>query len=175
MRCAFVSKETGLDFRSDGKPNSKFPVGFFSCSVKWNSQNRTGFSSKDGAWWSRRQWLRLFSWNRVSEVLNRSLSPDDCMSLQFSSVQSLSCVQLFETPLTEACQASLTITWPQNLLKLMSIVLVIPCSHIILYHPLLLLPSIFSSIRVFSNESVLPIRWPKYWSFSFSISPSNEY
>ena len=94
MRCAFVSKETGLDFRSDGKPNSKFPVGFFSSSVKWNSQNRTGFSSKDGAWWSRRQWLRLFSLNRVSEVLNHSLSLDDCMSLQFSSVQSLSCVQL---------------------------------------------------------------------------------
>ena len=87
MRYAFVSEETGLDFSSDGKPNSKFPVGFFSCSVKWNSQNRTGFSSKDGAWWSRRQWLRLSSWNHVSELLTPSLSLDDCMSLRFSSVQ----------------------------------------------------------------------------------------
>ena len=95
--------------------------------------------------------------------------------LQFSSVQSLSRVQLFATPWTAARQASLSITNAQNLLKLMSIELVMPSSHLILCHPLLLLPSIFPSNRVFSNESALCIRWPKSWSFSFSISPSNEY
>ena len=95
--------------------------------------------------------------------------------LQFSSVQSLSRVQLFATPWTAAHQASLSITNSQNLLKLMSIELVMPSSHLILCHPLLLLPSIFPSNRVFSNESALCIRWPKSWSFSFSISPSNEY
>ena len=94
--------------------------------------------------------------------------------VQFSSVQSLSCVQLFATPWTAARQASLSITNSQNLLKPMSIVLVMPSNHIIC-RPLLLLPSIFPSIRVFSNESALHIRWPKYWSSSFNISPSNEY
>ena len=92
-----------------------------------------------------------------------------------SSVQSLSCVQLFATPRTAARQASLSITNSWSLLKLMSIESVMPSNHLILCHPLLLLPSLFRSIRVFSNESVLHIRWPKYWSFSFSISPSNEY
>ena len=91
------------------------------------------------------------------------------------SVQSLSHVWLFATPQTEALQASLSITNTQSLLKLMFIKSVIPSNQLILCHPLLLLPSIFPSIRVFSNESVLCIRWPKYWSFSFSISPSNEY
>ena len=94
---------------------------------------------------------------------------------QFSSVQLLSRVQLFATPWTAACQASLSITNSRSLPKLMSIELVIPSNCLILCHPLLLLPSIFPSIRVFSNESVLHIRWPKYWSFSFNISPSNEY
>ena len=93
----------------------------------------------------------------------------------FSSVQSLSCVQLFATPWTVACWASLYITNSQSLLKLMSIELVMPSNHLILCCPLLLLPSIFPSIRVFSNESDLRIRWPKYWSFSFNINPSNEY
>ena len=93
----------------------------------------------------------------------------------FSSVQSLSCVQLFATPWIAACQASLSITNSRSLLKLLSIELVMPSNHLILCHPLLLLPSIFPSIRVFPNESVLRIRWPKYWSFSFSISPSDEY
>ena len=92
-----------------------------------------------------------------------------------SSVQSLSRVQLFETPWTAAHQDSLSITNSRSLLKLMSIELVMPSNQLIFCHPLLLLPSIFPSIRVFSNESVLHIRWPKYWSFSFSISPSNEY
>ena len=98
------------------------------------------------------------------------------MGLEHSSlVQSLSHVQLFATPWTAACQASLSITNSQSLLKLMSIELVMPSNHLILYCPLLLLPSVFPSIRVFSNKSVLHITWPKYWSFSFSISPSNEY
>ena len=90
------------------------------------------------------------------------------------SVQSLSRVQLFVTPWTAVHQVSLSITNSWSLLKLISIELVMPSSHL-LCHPLLLLPSTFPSIRVFSNESVLPIRWPKYWNFSFSISPSNEY
>ena len=95
-------------------------------------------------------------------------------TLQCESVQSGSHVQLFETPWTAACQASLSITNYQNLLKFLSIELVMPSNHLILCHPILLLPSIFPSIRTFSNESVLLIRWPKCWSFSFSISPSNE-
>ena len=93
----------------------------------------------------------------------------------FSSVQLLSHVGLFATPWTEAWQASLSIVSSQSLLKLMSIESVMPSNHLILCHPLLLPPSIFPSIRVFSSGSVLHIRWPKYWSFSFSISPSNEY
>ena len=95
--------------------------------------------------------------------------------IQSNSVQSLSHVQLFVIPWTAACQASLSITNFWSLLKLMSIKLVMPPSHLILCHPLLLPPSIFPSIKVFYNESLLIIRWPKYWSFSFSISPSNEY
>ena len=90
-------------------------------------------------------------------------------------VWSLSHVQLFVTPWTAASQASLSITIFQSLLKLMSIKLVMPSNHLILCCPLLLPPSVFPSIRVFSSESVLCIRWPKYWSFSFSISPYNEY
>ena len=92
-----------------------------------------------------------------------------------SSVQSLSHVQLSATPWTAAHQASLSITNSQSLLKLQFIESVMPSNHLILCCPLLLLPSTFPSIRVFLNESVLPIRWPKYWSFSFNISPSNEY
>ena len=97
------------------------------------------------------------------------------LSVQFSSVQSLSCVWLFATLWTAARQPSLSINNSQSLPKLMSIELVMPSNHLILCHPLFLLPSIFSSIRVFSNESALCMRWPKYWSFSFSISPSNEH
>ena len=96
-------------------------------------------------------------------------------SVQFSSVQLLSHVRLSVTPWTAAREASLSVTNSQSLLKLMSIESVMPSNHLILCHPLLLLPSIFPSIKIFSNESVLCIRWPKYWSFSFSISPSNEY
>ena len=92
-----------------------------------------------------------------------------------SSVQLLSCVWLFATPWTIACQASLSITNSWSPPKTMSTQSVMPSSHLILCHPLLLLPSIFPSIRVFSNESALCIRWPKYWSFSFNISPSSEH
>ena len=100
-------------------------------------------------------------------------SPSLCSCL--SSVQSLSRVRLFATRWTAARQASLSITNSQSLVKLMSIESVMPSNHLILCRPLLLLPSIFCRIRVFSNESVLQIRWPKYWSFSLSISPSSEY
>ena len=92
-----------------------------------------------------------------------------------SSVQSLSRVQLFVTPWTAARRASLSIVYSRSLLKLTSIESVMPSKHLILGHPFLLLPSIFPSIRVFLSESVLHIRWTKYWSFSFNISPSNEY
>ena len=94
---------------------------------------------------------------------------------QFSSLQSLSRVRLFAIPWTAARQASLSITNPQSLLKLMSIESVMPSNHLILCRLLLLLPPIPPSIRVFSNESVLHSRWPKYWSFNLSISPSNEH
>ena len=97
------------------------------------------------------------------------------MRIQFSSVQSLSHVRLFEAPWTAARQASLSITNSRSLLTLIPKESVMPSNHLILCHPLLLPPSIFLSIRVFSNESVIHIRWPKYWSFSFSIGPSNDY
>ena len=97
------------------------------------------------------------------------------LSNQFSSIQSLSCVQLFSTPWTTASQVSQSITNSWSLLKLMSIESVMPSNHLILFRPLLRLPPIFPSIRIFSNESVLCMRQPKYWSFSFSISLSNEY
>ena len=109
----------------------------------------------------------------ISFVQHNASDCNFCIK-QFSSVQSLRCVQLFATPWTAAHQASLSITNSQSLLKLMFIELVMPSNHLILCHPLLLPPSIFPSIRVFSNESVLRIRWSKYRSFSFSISPSNE-
>ena len=92
-----------------------------------------------------------------------------------SSVQSLSRVQLFAIPWNAACQASLSITNSQSLLKPMFIESVMPSNHLILHYPFLLLPSIFPNVRIFSNESTLRIRWPKYWSFSFNISPSNEH
>ena len=96
-------------------------------------------------------------------------------SVQFGSVQSLSHVRLFATPGTAARQAFQSITNSRSLLRLMSVALVMPSNHLILCHPLLFLPSVLPNIRVFSYESLLPIRWPKYWSFSFLISPSIEY
>ena len=98
-----------------------------------------------------------------------------CLGSILISIQSLSRVWLFANPWTAACQTSLSITNSWSLLKLTSVELVMPSNHLILCHPLLLLPSILPSIRVFSNESAIHIRWPKYWSFSFNISPSNEY
>ena len=118
----------------------------------------------------------------MSEVIGKLRQLWNATWEGFNSVQSLSHVQLFVTPKsrkgvlwTVACQASLSITNSWSLLKLMSIVSVMSSNHLILCHPLLLLPSIFPSMGVFSNESVLCIRWPKYWSFHFSISPSNKY
>ena len=98
-----------------------------------------------------------------------------CSSIQFSSVQSLSRVQLFTTPWTAAHHASLSITNFQSSLKLKSIKLVMPSSYLIFCDPLLLLPPIPPRIKIFSNESTIHMRWPKYWSFSFNISPSNEH
>ena len=98
-----------------------------------------------------------------------------CSNACILTNQSFSHVQLFAAAWTTACQASLSFTISQNLLKLMSIESVMPSNRLVLRHPLLLLPSLFPSIRVFSNELALCIRWPKYWSFSFSISPSSEY
>ena len=122
-------------------------------------------------------WINLHSHQEYTKIL---FFPHPCQYLAFvflviSSVQSPSGVQLFATPWTAACQASLSIINPWNLLKLTSIESVMPSNHLILCCPLLLLPSIFPSITDFSKESVLRIRWPKYWSVTFSISPSNEY
>ena len=114
--------------------------------------------------------LLQISQDKIVIVTTAVISP----VTEFSSVQLLSRVQLFGTPWTVACQASLSFTISWSLLKLMSIRSVMPSNHLILCRPLLFLPSIFPSIKVFFNESVLRIRWSKYWSFSFSISPSNE-
>ena len=111
---------------------------------------------------------QISQFHSIPSNTNKTLS-------DLSSVKLLSCVQLFETPWTAAHQASLCIPNSQSLLKLMSIELMMPSNHLNLCCPLLLPPSIFLSIRVFSNESILYITWPKYWSFSFNISPSNEY
>ena len=114
-------------------------------------------------------------WQPTLIFLSGKFHGEEPGGLQPSLVQSLTHVQLFATPWTAECQASVSITNSQSLLKPVSIESVIPSSHLILCRPLLLPPSIFPSIRVFSNESVLRIRWLKYWSFSFSISPSNEH
>ena len=126
-------------------------------------------------------WLEFQQSHQTCEL--RSLWDDSSLcyclvataTVQFNSVQSLSRVWLFATPWTAARQASLFITNSRSPFKPMSIESVMPSNHLILCHPLLLLPSIFPSIRVFSNESALRMRWPKYWSFSFNISPSNEH
>ena len=119
--------------------------------------------------------FQFWLWLIKTLHLSKSQFPYLWNGNQFISVQSLSNVQLFVTPWTAACQASLSITNSQTPPKPMSIESVMPSNHLILCCPLLLLPPIFPSIRVFSNESALCIRWPKYWSFSFSISPSNEH
>ena len=117
--------------------------------------------------------LTAAKWQKQLKCLLKDIHP--LKTNQFSSVQSLSHVWLFATPWNAACQASLSITNSQSLFKLMLIKLVTPSNNLILCCPILLLPSVFPSISVFSNQSVLHIRWPKYWSFSSSISPSNEY
>ena len=127
-----------------------------------------------------KQILYYLSHQRKPKMWSMTLTQDSTVSvcaksLQFRSVQSLSHVRLFATPWIAASQASLSITKSQSSPKLMSIESVMPSNHLILCHPLLLLPLIFPTIRIFSNESVLHIRWPNYWRFSFSISPSNEY
>ena len=122
------------------------------------------------------QIIMLYTLNLYRDICQYiSVKLEEKKLYMFSSVQSLSHVRLFVTPWITARQASLFITNSWSLLKLMSFELVMPSNHLILHRLLLLLPSLFSSIRVFSSESVLHIRWPKYWSFSFSISPSNEY
>ena len=121
---------------------------------------------------------KLYKQNFFQDVLISTIGEfiwDIYYCVQFSSVQSLSRVWLFAIPWTAARQASLSSTNSQSLLKLMSVDSVMPSNHLILCRPILLLPSIFPSIRIFSNVSALHIRWPKYWSFSFNISPSNEY
>ena len=133
---------------------------------------RTGKSYERFVQWRPSEKLQVLSQHVC--LLHFSMNVKDRSLTQFSSVQSLSHFWLFVTPWTAARQASLFITNSQSLLKLMSIELVMPSNHLILCHTLLL-PSILPSIRVFSSESVLHIRWPKYWSFSFNISPSNEY
>ena len=123
-------------------------------------------------------WLFASGGQSIGASASASVLPMNIQSwLPFSSVsvQSLSCAWLFVTPWTTALQASRSIINSQSLPKLMSMESVMPSNHLILCRPLLLLPSIFPSIRIFSNESALRMRWPKYWSFSFSISPSNEY
>ena len=116
-----------------------------------------------------------YAYGFISIPLISMFQSVDTFQSTFSSLQSLSHVQLFVTPWTAACQPSLSFTNSWSLLKLMLIESVMPFNHLILCRPLLLVPSIFPSIKVFSNESVLHIRRPNYWSFSFSISPSNEY
>ena len=143
----------------------------------WTELNQHQSSQKVLLEWgenegSARHWLLVSPEEERVEhftVFHKSVLPP------WSTVQSLSRVWLFETPWTAACQASLSITNTRSPPKPMSIESVMPYSRLILRHPLLLLPSIFPSIRFFSNESALRIRWPKYWSFSFNISPSNEY
>ena len=136
------------------------------CEKLWRLKSPGFFQAETSSWvWPKdRAWVRA-RWNTRLKRFS---------SVQFSSVQSLSRVQLFVTPWITARQASLSISNSRSSLKLTSIKSVMPSSHLILGRPLLLLPPIPPSIRVFSNESTLHLRWPKYWSFSFSIIPSKE-
>ena len=165
--------------------------------IQLNYSSSINYSFKYGMYWDIYIYIYMFIyifliqifWVAKEKTLKWVLSVDETkyiiifcfqeIRLEFSSVQSVRCVQLFATPWAAAHQASLSITnsyWVNmSLLKLTSIESVMPSNHLILCRPLLRPPSIFPSIRIFSNESVLHIRWPKYWSFSFSISPSNEY
>ena len=129
--------------------------------------------------WNQEPYLQVLIsslWSKPGGYINHTFFLfNQKRKLKFNSVQSLTHIRLIVTPWIAACQASLSITNSWSLLKLMSIESVMPSNHLILYYPLLLLPSVLPSTRVFSNESVLHIRWPKYWSFSFKIGPFNEY
>ena len=148
-----------------------------SINTAWLSGGHLNSSLKIGRNWV----IEMLNYDRQSGsdmiiFLNKYIQPNIIRSsVQFSSVQLLSHVRLFATPWIVECQASLSITNSRSLLRLMSNKSMMPSNHLILCHPLLLLPPIPPSIGVFSNESALHIRWPKYWSFSFSISPSNEH
>ena len=148
-----------------------------SINTAWLSGGHLNSSLKIGRNWV----IEMLNYDRQSGsdtiiFLNKYIQPNIIRSsVQFSSVQLLSHVRLFATPWLVECQASLSITNSRSLLRLMSNESMMPSNHLILCHPLLLLPPIPPSIGVFSNESALHIRWPKYWSFSFSISPSNEH
>ena len=120
------------------------------------------------------EFISIISFPSIFWLFENKIPHFSKFSIRFSSVQSLSHVQLFATPCTVARQASLSITNYQSLFKLMSIALVMPSNYLILCHPLLLLPSVFPSMRVFSNESDLHIQWPKYWSFSFRITQNSS-
>ena len=137
---------------------------------KWHSFLKGTCTTPTKVFLNQQNLIVLYAFRKVQSVITHGTH-----SRTSSSVQWLSCVWFFVTPWTTACHASLSITNSQSLLKLTSIESVMPTNHLILHCPLLLLPSIFPSIKVFSNESALHIRWPKDWSFSFSISPSNEY
>ena len=127
------------------------------------------------SWVQRIDAFELWYWGKLLRVPWTERRFNQLIQKEISSVQSRGCFWLFATPWAIACQASLSTTNSQNLLKLMSIEFMMPSNHLNFCHPLLLLLSIFPSIRVFSNESVLHIRWPKYWSFSFNIRPCNEH
>ena len=134
---------------------------------------------QEGWWKQLLKYHQMYTWTSTKYILNYHSFNIFVLyysfKLKFSSVKLLSLVRIFVTPWTPARQASLSITNSQSLPKLMSIELVMPSNHLILCRPLVLLPSIFPSIRVFSNESALCSRWPKYWNFSFNINPSNEH
>ena len=143
------------------------------CIRDWIYPDYSTLESDNGYQWASLVAQRLNHLPAMQETWVQSMGQEDPMAI--SSVQLLSRVWLFSTPWITACQASLSITNSQSLPKLMSIESVMPSSHLILCHPLLLLPPIPPGIRIVANESCLRMRWPKYWSFSFSIRPSNEH
>ena len=161
-----MSPELASWFFTSASPGKNFRL--ISCMLYLNSSLFNEVNHVNTAQWHSRGWRHSFPHSFILYLL------EPTMCLQFSSVQSLSRVQLFVTPWIAACQVSLSITTSRSSLRLTSIESMMPSSHLLLCHPLLLLPPIPPSIRVFSNESTLLMRWPKYWSFSFSIIPSKE-